>query len=63
VLHLVNYADYAVENVTVHLLGKYGKAILYKPDGAIVLDLYPTDEGVGFDLDQVGVIAAIVLTP
>ncbi len=65
VLHLVNYADYPVENVTVHLLGKYSKALLYKSDSdkPMALELYTTDEGVGLDLDQLGVSAAIVLTP
>ena len=65
VLHLVNYADYPVENVTVHLLGKYSKALLYRPESEapVVVELYPTDEGVGLDVDQMGVIAAIVLTP
>lgn len=65
VLHLVNYSDYPVENLTVQLLGKYSKAVLYKPDGdkPVSLDLYATDEGVGFDIDKMGVSAAIVLIP
>ena len=65
VLHLVNYADYPVENVTVHLLGKYSKALLYRAESAtpVVLELYPTDEGVGLDIEQLGVNGAVVLTP
>jgi hypothetical protein len=49
----------------VQLLGKYRKALLYKPDSdtPVTLELYPTEEGVGFDIDKMGVIAAIVLTP
>jgi hypothetical protein len=65
VLHLVNYSDYPVENVTVQLLGKYSKALLYKPDSdtPVTLELYKTDEGVGVDIDKMGVVATIVLTP
>jgi len=65
VLHLVNYADYPVESLTVHLLGKYRTALLYSPElkQPLVLELYPTDEGVGLDVDKMGVNAAIVLTP
>ena len=65
VLQLVNYADYPVESVTIHLLGKYRKALLYRPESTtpVVLELYPTDEGVGVDVEKMGVSAAIVLTP
>jgi hypothetical protein len=64
-LHLVNYADYPVESVTVHLLGKYSKATLYMPDSGtpVPLELYPTDEGVGFDIDKMSFVAAVVLEP
>src|SRR6185436_8162444 len=34
VLHLVNYSDYPVENVAVHFLGKYARAVLMTPEGA-----------------------------
>ena len=34
VLHLVNYSDYPVENVTVHFLGDYKHATLVTPEGA-----------------------------
>jgi hypothetical protein len=64
-LHLVNYADYPVEDVTVHLLGTFKSAKLYRPEtpGGKAMDLYPIDEGVGFDIDKVGSVATIVLEP
>ncbi|HMC59899.1 MAG TPA: hypothetical protein VKJ01_11965, partial [Candidatus Solibacter sp.] len=34
VLHLVNYSDYPVENVTVHYLGNFRHATLITPEGA-----------------------------
>ena len=34
-VHLVNYSDFPVENVTVHVLGAYKSASLYRPDGAL----------------------------
>ncbi len=62
VLHLLNYADYPVDSVTVHLLGKYRKATLLTPDKPPqVLSLYDIEEGHGVDVDQVGSVAALVL--
>lgn len=64
-LHLVNYSDYPAESVTVHLLGPYKSATIFrpeKPEGQ-KMELYAIDEGMGFDVDQVGAIATIVLEP
>ena len=63
VLHLVNYTDFPAESITVHLLGEYKKALLYRPDSAVpvTLELYKTDEGSGLDVDQLSSVAAIVL--
>ena len=60
IVELVNYADYPIENVTVHLLGKYKKARLFTPDGKEKdLELYEVEEGTGMDLDSVGTTAVI----
>ena len=63
VLHLVNYSGYPVENVTVHLLGKYKKATLLAP-GAEAKDIsvYEVEEGAGtgVDVDNVNVSATLV---
>jgi hypothetical protein len=62
VLHLVNYADYPVEDVTVHFMGKFSRAALLTPDGAEKrLDIYSTEEGGGVDLAKVGVCATVRL--
>ncbi len=62
VLHLVNYADYPVENVTVHFLGDFRGATLLTPDGtAKKLDIYAADEAQGVDIDKVAVCATIKL--
>jgi len=62
VLHLVNYTNYPVESITVHLLGKYKRARLYSPERPVrELELYPIDEGVGVDIDRVSVCATLVL--
>ncbi len=61
-LHLVNYSSYAVENVTVHVLGKFAHARLYTPEGAPRdLEVYPTEEGTGVDIDRVSVWATVQL--
>jgi hypothetical protein len=63
VISLVNYSDFPVENVTAHVLGKYGSGILLQPDGPpIPLTGYEVEGGTGFDIDRVVEVAAIVLT-
>ena len=62
VVHLVNYSDYPVENVTVQFLGGFKHATLITPDGAEKkLEIYQADEGSGVDLDKVGICASIRL--
>ncbi len=62
VVHLLNYSDYPVENVTVHFLGDYKHATLTTPEGAEKkLEIYQAEEGWGVDLDKVGVCASIRL--
>ncbi len=62
VTQLVNYSDYPVENVTVHVLGAYKSAVLMRPDGPpIALTGYEIEEGTGYDVDRIGTLATIVL--
>lgn len=62
VLELVNYTSYPVESVTVHMLGKYKRAVLYSPEKAPrELEVYSTEDGTGIDIDQVAACAALVL--
>lgn len=62
ILHLVNYADYPVENVTVHFLGGFSRATLLAPDGtAKPLEIYREEDTRGVDLDKVSVCATIKL--
>ena len=62
IVHLVNYSDYPVENVTVYFLGNFQHATLLTPEGAEKkLEVYKADDGWGVDLDKVGVCASIRL--
>lgn len=64
IVHLVNYSDFPVENVTVHFLGNYKRATLLTPEGAEkTLDIYSTEEGLGVDIDKIAVCATIRLEP
>ncbi len=61
-LHLVNYSDFPVENVTVHVLGKYREAKLFRPEGdPLPVSGYPVDDGTGFDIDKVQSVGTLVL--
>jgi hypothetical protein len=58
----VNYSDYPVENVSVHFLGDYKRAILIAPEGVEKpLELYKTDDGWGVDVDKVSAVATVRL--
>ena len=62
VVHLVNYSDYPVENVAVHFPAEYKRATLTTPEGVVKsLEVYPTEEGGGVDIDKVLVCATIKL--
>ena len=62
VVHLVNYSDFPVENVTVHFLGDYKRATFITPEGVEKkLDIYQAEEGWGVDLDKVATCASIKL--
>jgi len=62
IVHLLNYSDYPVENVTVQFLGGYRRATLLTPDGAEKsLQVYAADEGSGVDIDKVAVCATLRL--
>jgi hypothetical protein len=64
IVHLVNYSDYAVENVAVYFLGNYQHATLLTPDGGEkALKIYQADDGSAVDIDEVGICATIKLEP
>ncbi|MDQ6664915.1 MAG: hypothetical protein M3Z23_11030 [Acidobacteriota bacterium] len=59
-VQLVNYSEFPVENVTVHVLGDFKHARLYTPDGkARDLEAYKNEEGTGVDIDSVAACAAL----
>ncbi len=62
VLHLANYSDYPVENVTAHFTDEYKRATWISPEGTKKpLEIYKIDEGWGADIDRVAVCASIIL--
>ena len=62
VVHVVNYSDYPVENVTLHYLGEFKHATLITPEGIEkTLEIYHAEEGWGVDIDKVQVCATIRL--
>jgi len=61
-LHLVNFTNYPIEAVTVHLADKFRRARLYAPEREPQeLALYPVEGGMAVDIDRVGVCAVLVL--
>jgi len=61
-VELVNYADYPVDSVTMHVLGNFSKATLFTPDGkSKPIEVYKNEEGTGVDIDTVGTAATVRL--
>jgi hypothetical protein len=66
ILHLVNYSGFPVENVTVHLIGRFRSAQLLAPGAAPKkLEIFEIEEGTGtgVEVDQVGTTATLLLEP
>ena len=62
VLQLVNYSGFPVENVTVHVLGKFKSARLLSPGAAPKnVAVYEVEEGTGIDIDNVNVAATLLM--
>lgn len=62
VLHLVNYSDFPAENITVHVLGTFHRARLYRPDTPVrELDTYPVEDGTGIDIEKMSSVATLVI--
>ena len=62
VVHLVNYSDYPVEDITMHYLADFPRATLITPEGTgKALEVYKTEEGWGVDIGRVVVCATIKL--
>jgi hypothetical protein len=61
-IHLVNYSNYAVDSVTVHVLGDFRAATLYRPESPEKkLETYKAEDGTGADIDSVNVSATLRL--
>ena len=59
-VHLLNYADYPAEDVTVQVLGKWRRARLYSPDAETrELPVYAVKDGTGVDVDRIRVAATL----
>ena len=60
-LHLVNYSDYDVENVTVHLSGKWKSVKLLAPGKEPrALAVFETEDGTGVEIDKMGIIGTLL---
>jgi hypothetical protein len=61
VLYLVNYADYPVDTIAVHLLGKFKKATIHWPERKPKqVELYENEDGVGADIDILDSTAILI---
>jgi len=62
-LFLVNYSDYPVEDISLHLLGPFRSARLLTPRAEGGLMPYEVDDGTGFDIPKLDDVAILLLEP
>lgn len=61
-VHLLNYADYGAEDVTIQVQGKWRRARLYMPGAGVEeLVVYPVADGTGIDIKRFGVVATVLV--
>lgn len=60
-IHLVNYSDYSVEAISLHLDGKFTRARLLTPQGERTAEVYPVEEGTGVDIDKITDVGIVVV--
>lgn len=60
-IHLVNYTDYPVEQISLHFDGKWTKATVITPTGESKGDLFAMEEGTGVELEKVDGVAIVVV--
>ena len=61
-MHLLNYSDYPVENVTMRFPAEYKKALLLAPEGAgQALEVSPAGDSSAVAVEKVAVCATIRL--
>jgi len=61
-VHLVNYSNYPVDSVTVHVLGDFHAATLCRPESPEKkLETYKAEDGTGVDIDLVNISATLRL--
>jgi len=61
VVFLVNYSDFTVDSIAVHLLGKYSKVTLHWPERpSKTIPTYENEDGTGVDIDILETTAILV---
>jgi len=61
VLHLLNYTDYPVESISIHMRDKFKSARLLTPDGEMKADVYDVDDATGIDIAKVTDAAILIV--
>ncbi len=61
ILHLVNFSDYPIEDITVHLHGKVKSGKLITPEGLNQsVELFEVDEGSGAEISKIISVGAVI---
>lgn len=58
---LLNYSDYPVQNISLHLAGKYTQAAMMTRSGSTIPAIFPTDNGVEIEIERLADVAVVVV--
>jgi hypothetical protein len=60
-VHLLNYSDYPVEHISLHLTGVFKSARVLTPQGERKAEIYPIEGGTEVEVDKVDDLAVVVI--
>ncbi len=60
-IHLLNYTGYPLQNISLHLAGRYSKARMITAAGETNPAVYPIEEGIEIEVDRLDGVAVIVV--
>jgi hypothetical protein len=58
---LLNYSDYPVQNISLHLAAKYSKAAILTRSGSTTPAIFPSDNGIEIEMESLADVAVVVV--
>jgi hypothetical protein len=60
-VHLLNYTDYPVQNISLHVSGEFTRARILTPGGEKAAEVYQGEDGIEIEIEKVDQMAIVVI--